>query len=177
MKQLQFPVLTYSEATIKELDITTTVLIDIGSEVTFFRNFLLPQWEKLSHDGRIKIKGVHPTLTYPNSIQSNVPIIYGNKIFNIPLVLQYDSGYDILLENNFLKQFAKFSQTTYVVYLTTKCGHTIKIHNLKHPYRVHMKHCALGYEQIIFVAKLQTSSFTVHIIIKEDFINKLKRIY
>ena len=42
MKQLQFPVLTYIEATIKELDITTATLIDTGSEVTFFRSFLLP---------------------------------------------------------------------------------------------------------------------------------------
>jgi len=64
MKQLQFPILTYIEATVKELDITITVLIDTGSEVTFFRNFLLPHWEKLRSDKRIKIKGVHPTPTY-----------------------------------------------------------------------------------------------------------------
>ena len=42
MKQLQFPVLTYIEATAKELDITTTALSDTDSAVTFFRNFLLP---------------------------------------------------------------------------------------------------------------------------------------
>ena len=47
---------------------------------------------------QIKIKGVHPTPTYLNLVQSNVSIILGNKILKIPLVLQYDSGYGILLE-------------------------------------------------------------------------------
>jgi len=42
MKQQQFSVLTYIEATAKELDITTTALIDTSSEVIFCRNFLLP---------------------------------------------------------------------------------------------------------------------------------------
>ena len=42
MKQLQFPILTYIEATLKELDITTTALIDTGPKVAFFHNFLLP---------------------------------------------------------------------------------------------------------------------------------------
>ena len=112
MKQLEFSVLTYIEATVKDLDITTTALLDTGSEVTFFRGFLLPTWEKLPSDKRIKIKGVHPTQTYLNLVQSNVSVILGNKIHTIPLVLQYDSGYDILLGNDFLKQFAKFTQTT-----------------------------------------------------------------
>jgi len=35
MKQLEFSIVTYIEATMKELDITTTVLIDTDSEVTF----------------------------------------------------------------------------------------------------------------------------------------------
>ena len=134
MKQLQFLILTYIEATAKELDITTTALIDTGSEVTFFRNFLLPTWEKLPSDKRIKIKGVHPTPTYLNLVQSNVFIILDNKILNIPLVFQYHSGYDILLGNDLLKQFAKFTQTTYTVYLTTKCGHMLRIATLKSPY-------------------------------------------
>jgi len=87
MKQLQFPVLTYIEATIKELDITTIALSDISSKVTFFRNFLLHHWEKISFDKRIKIKGVHPIPAYLNLVQRNVSIILGNKIFNIPFVL------------------------------------------------------------------------------------------
>ena len=97
MKQLRFSVLTYIEATIKEPNITTTLLIDVGSQVTFFRKFLLSQWEKLSFDKRIKIKGIHPTPTYLHLVQSNILIILGDKILNIPLVLQYDFGYDILL--------------------------------------------------------------------------------
>jgi len=85
---------------------------------------------------QIKIKGVHPTPTYLNLVQSNVSIILGNKILKIPLVLQYDSGYGILLAHDFLKQFVKFTQTTYTVYLSTKCGHTLKIPTLKSPYRL-----------------------------------------
>ena len=42
MKQLEIPILTYIDVTVKELDIKTTVLIDTGSEVTFFQDFLLP---------------------------------------------------------------------------------------------------------------------------------------
>ena len=45
MKQLKISILTYIDVTIKELDITTTALIDIGSEATFFQDFLLPKWE------------------------------------------------------------------------------------------------------------------------------------
>ena len=70
------------------------------------------------------------------------------------LVLQYDFGYDILLENNFLKQFAKFTQTTYTVCLTTKCEHTLKIPTLKSPYRVRAKRGKLGYEQIALSLQL-----------------------
>lgn len=109
MKQLQILILTYIETTVKELDITTTALIDIGSEVTFFQNFLLLTWEKLPSNRQIRIQGVHPTPTYLNLLQSNVSIILGNKILTIPLNFQYNSGYDILLGNNFLKQFAKFT--------------------------------------------------------------------
>ena len=39
MKQLENPILTYMDVTVKELDITTTALIDTGSEVTFFQDF------------------------------------------------------------------------------------------------------------------------------------------
>ena len=63
MKQLQFPVLTHIEATTKELDITTTALIDTGSEVTFCRNFLLPTWQKLPSDKRIKEEFILHQLT------------------------------------------------------------------------------------------------------------------
>ena len=43
MKELHFPILTCIDVNVKELDITTTTLIDIGSEVTFFQDFLLPK--------------------------------------------------------------------------------------------------------------------------------------
>ena len=56
MKQLEFSVVTYIEATMKELDITTTVLIDTGSEVTFFLNFLYPNGRKILSDKRTKLK-------------------------------------------------------------------------------------------------------------------------
>ena len=69
-------------------------------------------------------------------------------IHNILLVLQYDSRYDILLGNDFLKQFDKFTQTTYTVYLTTKCRHTLKMPTIKSPYRVRAKRGGLEYEQI-----------------------------
>jgi len=53
---------------VKEFEITTTTLIDTSSEVTFFQNFLLLQWEKLFSDKRSKIKGGHPIPTYLNLI-------------------------------------------------------------------------------------------------------------
>ena len=86
-------------------------LIDLGFEVTFFQDFLLPKWELLPSNWKIRIKGVHSPSTYLELVQSNVSIILGNKILNIPLVLQYNCRYDILLGNDFLKQFAKFTQT------------------------------------------------------------------
>ena len=73
-------------------------------------------------------------------------IIFGNKILNIPLVLQYNSGYDNLFGNDFLKQSAEFTQTPYTMYVITKCGHTLKIPTLKHPYRVRMMCGGQGYE-------------------------------
>ena len=96
MKDLHTPILTYIDVIAKKLDITTTTLIDTGSEIILFQEFLLPKWKKLPHDLKIKIKGVRPTTTYLELVQSNVSIILGNKILNIPLALQYNLGYDIL---------------------------------------------------------------------------------
>ena len=56
MKQLQILILTYIKMTIKDLDVTTASLIDTGSEITFFQDFLVPKWEKLSSDKRLKLK-------------------------------------------------------------------------------------------------------------------------
>ena len=53
MKQLQFSILAYIDVRVKELDITTTALLDTGSEVTFFQNFLLPNWKKLPSNFQI----------------------------------------------------------------------------------------------------------------------------
>jgi len=69
--------------------------------------------------------------------------------------LQYGSGYDILLGNDFLKPFAKFIQTTYTICLSTKYEHTLKIPTLKYPYKVRTKRGRLGYEQIAFSALLK----------------------
>ena len=91
--------------------------------------------------------------------------------------MQYNSGYDILLGNDFLKQFAKFTQTTYTVDITTKWEHTLQIPTLKPPYRVRAKHGELSYEQISLPVHLQRSHFQVNIITKTDPINKLKQIY
>ena len=102
MKQLQFLILTYIDTTVKETYIITTTLIDIGFEVIFFQDFLLLKWEKLLSDRIIKIKGVHPITTSIHLVQGNVSIILGSKILNIPLVLQYNLGYDILLGNDTL---------------------------------------------------------------------------
>jgi len=86
MKQLEIPILTYIDVTVKELDITTTALIDTGSQVTFFQDFLLPQWDKLSNDRKIRIKGVHPIPTYLDLVQSNVSITLGQKILTVPKI-------------------------------------------------------------------------------------------
>jgi len=177
MNQLQIPVLTYIEVTTKELDITTTALIDTGSKVTFFQNFLLPKWEKLCSHRKIRIKGVHPIPTYLELLQSNVSIFLGNKILTIPVVLQYNFGYNILLGNDFLRQFAKFTQTPYTVYFTTKCGHTLKIPILKHSYRVRTKRGGHGYEQLALSIQIQTPTYQAHVLKKDDLITKLKQIY
>ena len=58
---------------------------------------------KLPNDRKIRIKGVHHIPTYLDLIQNNVSIILGNKILTIPTVLQYNSGYNLLLGNDFLK--------------------------------------------------------------------------
>ena len=63
-----------------------------------------------------------------------------------------------------------------MVYLTTKCGHTLKISTLKQPYRVRAKHSGHGYEQIALQIQTQKPIFTVHIINKDDLLAKLKRI-
>ena len=94
----------------------------------------------------------------------------------MPTVLQYNFGYDILLGNDFLKQFAKFTQTSYTVYLTTKYGHTLKIPTLKQPYRVRAKRSGHGYEQIALLIQTQKPIFTVHMIKKDDLLAKIKRI-
>ena len=64
-------------------------------------------------------------------------------------------------------------------YLTTKCGHILKIPTLKHPYRVREKRGGQGYEQIALSvsAQLQKPTFQINIIKREDLINKLKQIY
>ena len=87
MKQLHFPILQYIDITVKDLDTTTIALIDIGLEVPFSQDFLLSKWEKLPSDRKIRIKGVHPTTTYLECVQSNVSFILRNKILNIPLIL------------------------------------------------------------------------------------------
>ena len=148
MKQLHFLILIYIDLTVKELDITTIALIDSGSEVTFFHDFLLPKWEKLPFNCTIRIKGVHPTPTYLELVQNNVSIILGNKIPNIPFVLRYNSGYDILLGNDFHKQSNKFTQTPILLSHCKMWTYTKKIPTLKHPYRVRAKHGGHGYEKL-----------------------------
>ena len=76
-------------------------LIDTGSEVTFFQDFLLPQWDKLPSNLKIRITSVHPSRTYLDLVQNNVSIVLGNKVLTIATVLQYNSEHDILLGNDF----------------------------------------------------------------------------
>ena len=95
--------LTYIEITVKDLDVTTKALIDTWLEVAFLRDFLLSKWEELPSDGEIKIEGVQLTTTDLDFVRNNVSIILGTKILNIPLVLSYNYGYDVLLGNDFLK--------------------------------------------------------------------------
>ena len=77
---------------------------------------------------------------------------------------------EMISSNNLLN----FTQTTYTIYLITKRGHTLKIHTLKHPYRICTMHGRLGNEQIAFSARLQKPSLHVNIITRADLINKLK---
>ena len=61
MKQLQFPILTYIDVTVKELDIMTTTLTDTSSEVTFFQDFLLPKLEQPQID-KLELRAFIPPL-------------------------------------------------------------------------------------------------------------------
>jgi len=79
MKQLHFSILIYIVVTVKDLDITTTILIDTRSKITFFQDFLLSNWEKFMSNQKIKIKGVHPNPIYLDLVQCNT-IILGNKV-------------------------------------------------------------------------------------------------
>ena len=103
MKQIEFPILTYIEVIARELYITTIALIDTGSEVPFFHQFLLPRSEKLHPNQKVQVKGIHLTIAHLEYLQNNILVILGNKILNIPLVFQYNSRYDILLGSDFLK--------------------------------------------------------------------------
>ena len=93
MKQLEIHILTYIDVTVKELDITSTALIDTGSEVTFFQDFLLPKWDKRPNDRKIRIKGVHPIPTYLDLVQNTFPLSWITKsllypqFYNITLVM------------------------------------------------------------------------------------------
>ena len=113
---------------------------------------------------KVQVKGIHSSITYLGYVHSNVLVILGNKILNIPLVFQYNFGYYILLGNEFLKQFARFTNTTCTDYLTTKYDRTLQIPTLKHPCRVHAKRSRHGYDEISLRTKL-----------KEDLCNTLKR--
>ena len=71
LREYHFPILRYIDVTVKELDITTTALINTDSKVAFFQDFLLPKWEKLSSNRKIKTKSAHPTTTYLDLVQSS----------------------------------------------------------------------------------------------------------
>ena len=80
MKQIEFFILTYIEVTAKELAIITIVLTDIGLEVTCFRQFLFPRWEKLPPNKKSKSKEfIQRTIAHLKFIQNNVPVIFGKK--------------------------------------------------------------------------------------------------
>ena len=61
-----------------------------------------------------------------------------------------------------------------MVYLTTKCGNTLKIPMLKHPQKVGAKRGGQGYEQIVLSTQIRKPSFKVDIIKKDNLTTKLK---
>ena len=50
--QISFPLAVYIQVTIVETNITTCALIDTGSDITIFKNFLIKSWNENS---KIKI--------------------------------------------------------------------------------------------------------------------------
>ena len=88
-------------------------------------------------------------------------------------MFQYNSYYH-LLNNDFLKHFVKFTQTTYTIYLTTKCDHTLKMPTLKQLYRVRAKRSGHGYYQLSLQTQILKPKFLTNIIKKEDLLTKLK---
>ena len=56
MKEITFPTMVFIIVKILETKLYTYGLIDTGSEITIFKNFLLKEWENT----KISIKGVRP---------------------------------------------------------------------------------------------------------------------
>ena len=62
MKQLQFPILTYIDVTVKAFDITTTALIDTGYKITFFQDFYYQNGKNYHLIEKFELKAFIPHL-------------------------------------------------------------------------------------------------------------------
>ena len=132
--QISFPLAVYIQVTIIETDITTCALIDTGSDITIFKNFLIKTWENKS---KIKITGVTGEETQIINSADKISIILGSKQIIINKIYSYDKlECDILLGNDFIQQFQYYKQNNYMIMLQTPCGHLLKIPREFRPYRV-----------------------------------------
>ena len=124
MKEITFPTMVFILVNIPESKLYTCGLVDIGSEITIFKSFLLKEWK----DTKICIKGVTGNKEEITKQKESVEIIIHNKIIKIGKVYQYENiECDIILGNDFLQQFLIYQQTIYSIIFKTPCNHYIRV--------------------------------------------------
>ena len=79
MKEITFPTMVFILVNIPESKLYTCGLVDIGSEITIFKSFLLKEWK----DTKISIKGVTGNKEEITKQKESVEIIIHNKIIKI----------------------------------------------------------------------------------------------
>ena len=133
MKEITFPTMIFIMVNILETKLYTCGLIDIGSEITIYKSFLLKEWENT----KIFIKGVTGNKEKITKQKENVEIMIHNKIKKIGKVYQFDNiECDIILGNDVLQQFSIYQQTIYTIVLKTPCDHRIRVPRILYPFRI-----------------------------------------
>ena len=133
MKEITFPTMVFIIVNNPETKLYTCGLINTCSKITIFKSFFLKEWK----DIKISIKGVignKEKITYQ---KESVEIIFQNKIVKIGNFYQYNNiECDIILGNDFLRQFSIYQQTIYTIMFKTSYNHWIGVSQILKPFRI-----------------------------------------